>query len=70
MENCTSNTPVEKVLRSVAGTVLMIAVAGYFYHSPKWIWFILFVGANLFQSAFTNWCPMMTILRRVFKLQG
>jgi hypothetical protein len=31
---------------------------------PYWLWFTAFVGANLLQSAFTNWCPMMTILRK------
>jgi hypothetical protein len=34
------------------------------YVHPAWFWFTAFVGANLFQSAFTNWCPMMTILRK------
>jgi len=32
--------------------------------SPLFYWFTLFVGLNLFQSAFTNWCPMMAILRK------
>ncbi len=56
----------EKALRGIAGTVILLAVLLYHVHSPKWIWFIAFVGANLFQSAFTNWCPMMTILRKLF----
>jgi hypothetical protein len=32
---------------------------------PYFLWFTLFVGLNLTQSAFTNWCPMMSFLRRV-----
>jgi len=34
------------------------------YVNANFLWFTLFVGVNLFQSAFTNWCPMMTILRK------
>jgi hypothetical protein len=33
--------------------------------SPYWYLFTAFVGVNLFQSAFTDWCPMMTILRKL-----
>jgi hypothetical protein len=56
---------VENALRLVAGTVVMASVLlGMFVH-PNWYYFTLFVGANLFQSAFTNWCPMMTVLRRL-----
>jgi hypothetical protein len=35
------------------------------YVSVNFLWFTLFVGVNLFQSAFTNWCPMMVVLRKV-----
>ncbi len=34
------------------------------YVDARFYWFTVFVGANLFQSAFTNWCPMMTFLRK------
>jgi hypothetical protein len=34
------------------------------YVHPYFLWFTLFVGLNLTQSAFTNWCPMMSILQR------
>jgi Protein of unknown function (DUF2892) len=61
---CDTGWTVEKALRLVAGTVVMGSVfLGMFVH-PNWYYFTLFVGANLFQSAFTNWCPMMTILRK------
>jgi len=33
------------------------------YVNPNFFWFTGFVGLNLFQSAFTNWCPLMSILR-------
>jgi hypothetical protein len=55
---------VERVLRGIAGAfVLLSLLFGYLVH-PGFYWFTAFVGANLLQSAFTNWCPMMTILRR------
>ena len=31
----------------------------------RFYWFTAFVGLNLFQSAFTNWCPRMAILRKL-----
>ena len=53
-----------RVLRGIAGTFVLISLAlGYFVH-PYWYAFTAFVGLNLLQSAFTNWCPMITILRK------
>ncbi|MGA7414455.1 MAG: DUF2892 domain-containing protein [Bryobacteraceae bacterium] len=55
---------VERTLRLIAGAFVMLSLAlGYWVH-PAWFLFTAFVGLNLFQSGFTNWCPMMTILRR------
>lgn len=54
----------ERALRMIAGIVVMGSVALGYFVSPNWYWFTAFVGLNLFQSAFTNWCPMMTILRK------
>ena len=55
---------VERYLRMIAGAFVMASVAlGYWVH-PAWFLFTAFVGLNLFQSAFTNWCPMMTILKK------
>jgi hypothetical protein len=48
----------------IAGSlVLLSTVLGMWVH-PAFLWFTLFVGANLLQSGFTNWCPMMAILRK------
>jgi hypothetical protein len=54
----------ERALRAIAGTFVILSVLLGVYASPYFLWFTLFVGINLFQSAFTNWCPMMAILRR------
>jgi len=56
---------VERYLRLIAGFFVMVSVALGYYVNPAWFLFTAFVGLNLFQSAFTNWCPMMTILRKL-----
>lgn len=56
---------VNRYLRMIAGFFIMLSVALGHYHSPYWFFFTAFVGLNLFQSAFTDWCPMITILRKL-----
>ena len=56
---------VDRYLRLIAGFFVMLTVALGYYVSPYWFLFTAFVGLNLFQSAFTNWCPMMTFLRKL-----
>jgi hypothetical protein len=54
---------VEPMIRLIAGVFVAASVLlGMFVH-PYFLWFTLFVGANLTQSALTGWCPMMSILR-------
>jgi hypothetical protein len=55
---------VERLIRLIAGGFVVVSVLLGLYVHPAFLWFTVFVGANLFQSAFTNWCPMMTLLRR------
>jgi len=50
-------------LRLVAGFFVMLSVTLGYYHHPYWFFFTGFVGLNLFQSAFTKWCPLVSILR-------
>ena len=61
---------VERYLRLIAGAVVMLTLALGYLVSPYWYLFTAFVGLNLFQSAFTNWCPMMTMLRKIGVRQG
>ncbi|PLX82656.1 MAG: DUF2892 domain-containing protein [Desulfuromonas sp.] len=61
---------VDRYLRLIAGFVVMLSVALAHFHSPYWLFFTGFVGFNLFQSAFTDWCPMMTILRKLGVREG
>ncbi len=56
---------VERYLRLIAGSFVLVSVGLGYFHSPYWFLFTGFVALNLIQSAFTNWCPMMTFLRRL-----
>jgi hypothetical protein len=51
-------------LRLIAGFFVMLSLALGYAVSPYFYLFTAFVGLNLFQSAFTCWCPMMALLRR------
>ena len=55
---------VERYLRMIAGAFVLLSLGLGYWLSPCWFLFTAFVGLNLFQSAFTNWCPMMSILRK------
>ena len=56
---------IERALRLIGGLFVALSVLlGMLVH-PAFYWFTVFVGLNLFQSGFTNWCPMMALLRRV-----
>ena len=52
-------------LRFTAGTFVLLTLVLSQVHHPYWLFFTAFVGLNLLQSAFTKWCPLMTILRKL-----
>lgn len=56
---------VNRLLHIIAGAFIMISLALAHYVNPKWLYFTAFVGVNLFQSGFTNWCLLATILRKL-----
>jgi hypothetical protein len=56
---------VERIVRIVAGTFVLISLLLAHYHSQSWLWFTGFVGLNLFQSGFTQFCPMFAILENM-----
>ncbi len=56
---------VNEGLRMAAGTVVTVSVVLSQLHSPWWLLLTLFAGLNLFQSAFTRRCPMISLLRRM-----
>jgi hypothetical protein len=49
----------------IAGAFVVASLALGTWVHPNWYYFTAFVGLNLFQSAFTNWCPMITFLKKL-----
>jgi hypothetical protein len=56
---------IERGLRGVAGVMVLASAVLAAFHSPYWLLLTAFVGLNLLQSAFTNWCPMVWLLARL-----
>jgi Protein of unknown function (DUF2892) len=56
---------VERGLRLMAGVMVLLSVALTCYVSHYWMWLTVLIGLNLLQSAFTNWCPAMSIFRAI-----
>jgi len=61
---------IESWVRAFAGSFVLISLAfgapgSPLFHSTYWLWFTAFVGANLLQSSFTGFCPLVTILRKL-----
>ena len=54
----------ERIIRALAGTLVTLSLILGYYVSPWWFLLTLFVGLNLFQSAFTRWCLAEEILKK------
>ena len=54
----------ENMIRVIAGSLILISLALARWIHPNWIWFTVFVGANLLQSGVTKWCLMEKILAK------
>ncbi len=61
---------IERIVFAVAGAFILISVLLAYYVSPYWLWFTAFVGLNLLQSAFTGFCPLAVILKKMGKTAG
>jgi hypothetical protein len=55
----------DRYIRAIAGSLIIASVLLAYLVSINFIWFTLFVGANLLQSSFTKWCLMEDILRAI-----
>lgn len=58
---------IENQIRAFAGTFILVSLAGYYFHSQNWLYLTAFVGVNLLQSAFTKFCPLEIILKKIQK---
>ena len=56
---------VDRIVLGFAGTVVLASIALAKFVAPGWIWVAVFVGANLLQSAFTGFCPLAMMLRKL-----
>jgi len=56
---------VERWIRVIAGTFVLASLGLGVYVNRYFLLFTAFVGLNLFQSGFTNWCLMATLLRKL-----
>jgi len=56
---------IDRFVYAVAGSFILISVALSQIHSPYWLFFTAFVGANLLQSSITGFCPMAVILKKI-----
>lgn len=55
---------IDNKIRAFAGSFILVSLALAHYHSPNWLWFTAFVGANLLQSSFTKFCPLEIVLKK------
>lgn len=61
---------VNEALRAMAGVVVLLSLALGTWVHDSWYLLTAFVGVNLLQSAFTRWCPAMTVLRKLGLREG
>ena len=54
----------ERIVRIFAGSVVLLSLGLGHWVAPGWYWLTAFVGANLFQSGFTGFCPLALLLNR------
>ena len=55
----------QNVIRIIAGFLIFSSALLGFVHNKNWLFITMFVGANLFQYGFSNWCPMEIFLKKV-----
>ncbi len=66
---------VERIVLAFAGFMIMLSLAlgmagSPIFHHHYWLYFTAFIGLNLFQSAFTGFCPLAPILKKMGKKPG
>ncbi len=58
---------IERMIRGLAGTLILVSLLLSVYVSRNWLWLTAFVGANLLQSSLTRWCLAESIIRKLLK---
>ncbi|WP_125218177.1 DUF2892 domain-containing protein [Methylomicrobium sp. wino1] len=55
---------IDRLVMAFAGSFILLSLLLAHFHSPNWLWFTAFVGANLFQASFTGFCPLAMVLKK------
>lgn len=55
---------IDRLVMAFAGGFILLSLLLAHFHSPNWLWFTAFVGANLFQASFTGFCPLAMVLKK------
>ena len=55
---------IQMLIRRFAGLFILVTLALAHYHNSNWLWVTAFIGFNLLQSSFTNFCPLEMILKK------
>lgn len=61
---------IDRIVLAFAGSVILLSLVLSQLHSPHWLWLTAFVGANMLQAAFTRFCPLANMLKRLGKQPG
>jgi hypothetical protein len=61
---------IDRIVLAFAGFAILLSLVLSHYHHPYWLYFTAFVGFNLLQSAFTGFCPLAIILKKVGTRSG
>lgn len=60
-----SSLNIDRLVFRIAGVFVLLSLALAHWHSPNWLWFTAFVGANMLQASFTGFCPLAMILGKL-----
>lgn len=61
---------IDRLVMAFAGVFILASLALAHWHSPYWLWFTAFVGANMLQASFTGFCPLAMIFKALGARSG
>ena len=56
---------IDRIVMAFAGAMILVTILLSVVHSPYWLFFTAFIGANMFQAAFTGFCPLAILLKKL-----
>jgi hypothetical protein len=65
MQKGDGDMSIDRIVMAFAGSMILVSLALSQLHSPDWLWLAAFVGANLLQAAFTGFCPLAIVLKKL-----